>query len=80
MVPLSRLMLPRARKLTGSLFLTRWKSCFWTVMGTEGIPKGLETPARSLSAPWLLGACLAPVLHLPEGLGLSLAQGEVGRG
>lgn len=81
MLPLCSLILPRARKLTSSLFLTHWKICFWTVMETEGIPKGLELPTpRSLSAPLapvcLSCSCAAP----PEGLGLILTLGEVGRG
>lgn len=82
MLPLSSLIPPRACKLTGSFFLTHWKSCFWTLMGTEGIPKGLETPQIPIcsTARWLLGACLVPVLHPTEGLGLSPAQGEAGRG
>lgn len=73
---MSSLILPRACELTACLFLTHWKNCFWTVMGTEGILKGLETPARSLSAPLapvcLSCSCAAP----PEGLGLSPSLGE----
>lgn len=46
-------------------------------MGTEGISKGLEPPASSLSAPlapgYLSCSCAAP----PKGTELSLAQGKV---
>lgn len=73
----------RAHKLSSSLFLTH---CLWGSEGTEGIPKSLEIPARSLSAPlvpgyhWLLGTW-GLVLAVPiKGIELSLAQGKVRRG
>lgn len=77
MLSLCSLIPPGVPKLSSSLFLTH---CFWTVMGTEGISKGLEPPASSLSAPlapgYLSCSCAAP----PKGTELSLAQGKVERG
>lgn len=76
MLPLSSLILPRTRKLTGSLFLTHWKSCFWIVMETEGIPKGLEPSLDPCLLCWLLCACPVPVLHPCKALGLSWPGGS----
>lgn len=76
MLPLSSLILPRTHKLTGSLFLTHWKSCFWIVMETEGIPKGLEPSLDPYLLCWLLCACPVPVLHPCKVLGLSWPRGQ----
>lgn len=71
----------RAYKLSSSLSLNH---CFWTAMGTEGIPKGLEIPARFISsigswvpmAPGNLGSCAASLKKME----LSPAQQKVEKG